>query len=101
MLKHAIDLGCSVSMLNSAIDSRFISGNNITRSKANKMIKEDKKEYDIDFESLANAYRFCRLINYFQAFFLVTIFSLIAFFGSPSFIALSTEVNRWCSGRYM
>ena len=46
-------------MIISAIDSRFISGNNITRSKANKMIKEDKKEYDIDFESLANAYRFC------------------------------------------
>tara|TARA_Y200000002_G_scaffold295228_1_gene249653 strand:- start:1585 stop:2925 length:1341 start_codon:yes stop_codon:yes gene_type:complete len=72
MLKHAINLGCSVSLLNSAVDSRLISNDNTTRSKANKWIKEDKKEYNLDIESIANAYRFCRLINYLQAFLLIS-----------------------------
>ena len=94
MLKHAIDLGCSVSMLNSAIDSRFISNNNSTRSKANKLINEDKKEYDIDFESLANAYRFCRLINYFQAFLLMD--SANKSYGWN--ISISNALNVWSNG---
>jgi len=94
MLKHAIDLGCSVTMLNSAIDSRFISNDNNTRSKANKMIKEDKKEYDIDFESLANAYRFCRLINYFQAFLLID--SANKSYGWN--ISISNALNVWSNG---
>ena len=93
MLKHAIDLGCSVSMLNSAIDSRFISNNNI-RSKANNFINEDKKEYDIDFESLGNAYRFCRLINYFQAFLLIN--SANKSYGWN--ISISNALNVWSNG---
>ena len=93
MLKHAIDLGCSVSMLNSAIDSRFISNNNI-RSKANNFINEDKKEYDIDFESLGNAYRFCRLINYFQAFLLIN--SANKSYGWD--ISISNALNVWSNG---
>jgi len=94
MLKHAIDLGCSVTMLNSAIDSRFISNDNNTRSKANKLIIEDKKEYDIDFESLANAYMFCRLINYFQAFLLMD--SANKSYGWN--ISISNALNVWSNG---
>ena len=94
MLKHAIDLGCSVSMLNSAIDSRFISNSNNTRSKANKLIIEDKKEYDIDFESLADAYMFCRLINYFQAFLLMD--SANKSYGWN--ISISNALNVWSNG---
>ena len=94
MLKQAINLGCSVSMLNSAIDSRFISRNTKTRSKANKFIKEDKKEYDIDFESLTKAYRFCRLINYFQAFLLIG--SANKSYGWN--ISISNALNVWSNG---
>jgi len=94
MLKHAINLGCSVSMLNSALDSRFISGNYYTRSKANKFIKRDKKKYDINFESLANAYRFCRLINYLQVFLLID--SANKSYGWN--ISISNALNVWSNG---
>ena len=94
MLKHAIDLGCSVSMLNSAIDSRFISNNNNTRSKANKLINEDKKEYDIDIESLANAYRICRLINYLQAFLLIDSANKCYRWN----VSISNALNVWSNG---
>ena len=49
MLKYGVDLGCSLSMLNAALDSRFISKNNNVRLKFSKSIKKDIREYDINF----------------------------------------------------
>ena len=71
MLKYGVDLGCSLSMLNAALDSRFISKNNNVRLKFSNSIKKDIREYDINISSLADAYSFCRLINYVQAFLLI------------------------------
>ena len=58
------------------------------------LIIEDKKEYDIDFESLANAYMFCRLINYFQAFLLMD--SANKSYGWN--ISISNALNVWSNG---
>jgi 6-phosphogluconate dehydrogenase len=57
------------------------------------LIIEDK-EYVIDFESLANAYRFCRLINYFQAFLLID--SANKSYGWN--ISISNALNVWSNG---
>lgn len=70
MLKYGLDLGCSLNMLNAALDSRFISKNNNARLKFNNSIKKEIMEYDININSLTDAYSFCRLINYVQAFLL-------------------------------
>ena len=40
MLKYGLDLGCSLNMLNAALDSRFISKNNNARLKFNNSIKK-------------------------------------------------------------
>ena len=94
MLKYGVDLGCSLSMLNAALDSRFISKNNNARLKFSNSIKKDIGEYDINFNSLADAYSFCRLINYVQAFLLID--SANQNYGWD--ISISKALNVWSDG---
>ena len=94
MLKFGIDLGCSMSMLNAALDSRFISKNNNVRLKFSKSIKKDIREYEININSLADAYSFCRLINYVQAFLLID--SANQNYGWD--ISISKALNVWSDG---
>ena len=94
MLKYGVDLGCSLSMLNAALDSRFISKNNNVRLKFSNSIKKDISEYDININSLADAYSFCRLINYVQAFLLID--SANQNYGWD--ISISKALNVWSNG---
>ena len=94
MLKYGVDLGCSLSMLNAALDSRFISKNNNVRLKFRNSIKKDIREYDINISSLADAYSFCRLINYVQAFLLID--SANQSYGWD--ISISESLNVWSNG---
>jgi len=94
MLKYGVDLGCSLSMLNAALDSRFISKNNNVRLKFSNSIKKDIREYDININSLADAYSFCRLINYVQAFLLID--SANQNYGWD--ISISKVLNVWSNG---
>ena len=94
MLKYGVDLGCSLSMLNAALDSRFISKNKNVRLKFSNSIKKDINEYDINISSLADAYSFCRLINYVQAFLLID--SANQNYGWD--ISISKALNVWSNG---
>ena len=94
MLKYGVDLGCSLSMLNAALDSRFISKNNNVRLKFSNSIKKDISEYDINISLLADAYSFCRLINYVQAFLLID--SANQNYGWD--ISISKALNVWSNG---
>ena len=94
MLKYGVDLGCSLSMLNAALDSRFISKNNNVRLKFSNSIKKENREYDININSLADAYSFCRLINYVQAFLLID--SANQSYGWD--ISISKALNVWSNG---
>jgi len=94
MLKYGVDLGCSLSMLNAALDSRFISKNNNVRLKFRNSIKKDIREYDINISSLADAYSFCRLINYVQSFLLID--SANQSYGWD--ISISECLNVWSNG---
>ena len=94
MLKYGVDLGCSLSMLNAALDSRFISKNNNVRLKFSNSIKKDISEYEINISSLADAYSFCRLINYVQAFLLID--SANQNYGWN--ISISKALNVWSNG---
>ena len=94
MLKYGVDLGCSLSMLNAALDSRFISKNNNVRLKFSNSIKKEIMEYDININSLADAYSFCRLINYVQAFLLID--SANQSYGWD--ISISKALNVWSNG---
>ena len=94
MLKYGVDLGCSLSMLNAALDSRFISKNFNVRLKFSNSIKKDISEYDINISSLADAYSFCRLINYIQAFLLID--SANQNYGWD--ISISKALNVWSNG---
>ena len=94
MLKYGVDLGCSLSMLNAALDSRFISKNKNVRLKFSNSIKKDISEYEINISSLADAYSFCRLINYVQAFLLID--SANQNYGWD--ISISKALNVWSNG---
>ena len=94
MLKYGVDLGCSLSMLNAALDSRFISKNKNVRLKFSNSIKKDISEYEINISSLADAYSFCRLINYVQAFLLID--SANQNYGWD--ISISKVLNVWSNG---
>ena len=94
MLKYGLDLGCSLNMLNAALDSRFISKNNNARLKFNNSIKKEIMEYDININSLTDAYSFCRLINYVQAFLLID--SANKNYGWD--ISISKALNVWSNG---
>ena len=71
MLNYGVELGCSLSMLSSALNTRFISKLKSERNELNKSIKQNSLEYKVDINSLKNAYKFCRLVNYIQAFCLI------------------------------
>jgi len=71
MLNYGVELGCSLSMLSSALNTRFISKLKSERNELNKSIKQNSVEYKVDINSLKNAYKFCRLVNYIQAFCLI------------------------------
>ncbi len=71
MLNYAIELGCSVNMLNAALDSRFISKNKDDRKKISEKTEVSHRNYEIDIDALTKAYSFCRLINFIQAFLLI------------------------------
>ena len=94
MLKYGLDLGCSLNMLNAALDSRFISKNNNARLKFNNSIKNEIMEYNININSLTDAYGFCRLINYVQAFLLID--SANQNYGWD--ISISKALNVWSNG---
>ena len=94
MIKYGVDLECSLSMLNAALDSRFISKNNNVILKFSNSIKKDIREYDININSLADAYSFCRLINYVQAFLLID--SANQSYGWD--ISISKALNVWSNG---
>ena len=94
MLNYAVELGCSVSMLNAALDSRFISKGKDDRKKISKTIKESHRNYEIDIDSLSKAYKFCRLINFIQAFSLIN--SANKNYGWD--ISISDALNVWSNG---
>ena len=94
MLNYAVELGCSVSMLNAALDSRFISKGKDDRKKISETIKESHRNYEIDIDSLSKAYNFCRLINFIQAFSLIN--SANKNYGWN--ISISEALNVWSNG---
>ncbi len=94
MLNYAVELGCSVSMLSAALDSRFISKDKDDRKKISETIKESHRNYEIDIDSLSKAYKFCRLINFIQAFSLIN--SANKNYGWD--ISISEALNVWSNG---
>ena len=94
MLKYAIELGCSVNMLNAALDSRFISKSKDDRKKISEKTEVSHKNYEIDIDALTKAYSFCRLINFIQAFLLIN--SANKKYGWN--ISVSDALNVWSNG---
>ena len=94
MLNYAIELGCSVNMLNAALDSRFISKNKDDRKKISEKTEVSHKNYEIDIDALTKAYSFCRLINFIQAFLLIN--SANKKYGWN--ISISDALNVWSNG---
>ena len=94
MLNYAIELGCSVNMLNAALDSRFISKNKDDRKKISEKTEVSHRNYEIDIDALTKAYSFCRLINFIQAFLLIN--SANKKYGWN--ISISDALNVWSNG---
>ena len=94
MLNYAIELGCSVNMLNAALDSRFISKSKDDRKKISEKTEVSHKNYEIDIDALTKAYSFCRLINFIQAFLLIN--SANKKYGWN--ISISDVLNVWSNG---
>jgi 6-phosphogluconate dehydrogenase len=94
MLNYAVELGCSVSMLTAALDLRFISKDKDSRKKISEKIKESDTNYELDTDSLSKAYKFCRLINFIQAFSLIN--SANKNYGWD--ISISEALNVWSNG---
>ena len=94
MLNYAIELGCSVNMLNAALDSRFISKNKDDRKKISEKTEVSHRNYEIDIDALTKAYSFCRLINFIQAFLLIN--SANKKYGWN--ISVSDALNVWSNG---
>ena len=94
MLNYAIELGCSVNMLNAALDSRFISKSKDDRKKISEKTEVSHKNYEIDIDALTKAYSFCRLINFIQAFLLIN--SANKKYGWN--ISVSDALNVWSNG---
>ncbi|MEC9064991.1 MAG: NAD(P)-binding domain-containing protein [Bacteroidota bacterium] len=94
MLNYAIELGCSVNMLNAALDSRFISKSKDDRKKISEKTEVSHKNYEIDIDALTKAYSFCRLINFIQAFLLIN--SANKKYGWN--ISVSDVLNVWSNG---
>ena len=94
MLNYAIELGCSVNMLNAALDSRFISKSKDDRKKISQKTELTHRNYEIDTDALTKAYSFCRLINFIQAFLLIN--SANKKYGWN--ISISDALNVWSNG---
>ena len=94
MLNYAIELGCSVNMLNAALDSRFISKSKDDRKKISEKTEVSHRNYEIDIDALTKAYSFCRLINFIQAFLLIN--SANKKYGWN--ISVSDALNVWSNG---
>ena len=94
MLNYAIELGCSVNMLNAALDSRFISKSKDDRKKISEKTELTHRNYEIDIDALTKAYSFCRLINFIQAFLLIN--SANKKYGWN--ISVSDVLNVWSNG---
>ena len=94
MLNYGIELGIPLSMLASAMDTRFISRFKIFRKEISKMTKQSSNNYTIDIKSLKIAYQFCRHINFIQAFCLIN----AANKNYDWTISVSKALNVWSNG---
>jgi len=94
MLKYGLELGCSLSMLSSAMNTRFISKLQSERNEIDKYNKQSSKNYKIDINSLKGAYEFCRLVNFIQAFCLINAANKKYNWN----ISISKALNVWSNG---
>lgn len=94
MLNYGIELGIPLSMLSSAMDTRFISRLKSFRKEISKMTKQSSNNYTIDIKSLKIAYQFCRHINFIQAFCLIN----AANKNYDWNISVSKALNVWSNG---
>tara|TARA_B110000014_G_scaffold107936_1_gene74045 strand:+ start:474 stop:1826 length:1353 start_codon:yes stop_codon:yes gene_type:complete len=94
MLNYGIELGIPLSMLSSAMDTRFISRFKSFRKEISKMTKQSSNNYTIDIKSLKIAYQFCRHINFIQAFCLIN----AANKNYDWNISVSKALNVWSNG---
>lgn len=94
MLNYGIELGIPLSMLASAMDTRFISRFKSFRKEISKMTKQSSNNYTIDIKSLKIAYQFCRHINFIQAFCLIN----AANKNYDWNISVSKALNVWSNG---
>jgi len=94
MLNYGIELGIPLSMLASAMDTRFISRFKSFRKEISKMTKQSSNNYTIDIKSLKIAYQFCRHINFIQAFCLIN----AANKNYDWTISVSKALNVWSNG---
>ena len=94
MLNYGVELGCSLSMLSSAMDTRFISKLQSERNEINKNIKQSSKKYKVDVNSLKTAYKFCSLVNFIQAFCLINAANKTYNWN----ISISKVLNVWSNG---
>ena len=94
MLNYGIELGVPLSMLSSAMDTRFISRFKSFRKEISKMTKQSSNNYTIDIKSLKIAYQFCRHINFIQAFCLIN----AANKNYDWNISVSKALNVWSNG---
>ncbi|MAX01604.1 MAG: hypothetical protein CMC42_01415 [Flavobacteriaceae bacterium] len=94
MLNYGIELGIPLSMLSSAMDTRFISRFKSFRKEISKMTKQSSNNYTIDIKSLKIAYQFCRYINFIQAFCLIN----AANKNYDWNISVSKALNVWSNG---
>ena len=94
MLNYGIELGIPLSMLSSAMDTRFISRFKSFRKEISKMTKQSSNNYTIDIKSLKIAYQFCRHINFIQAFCLINAANKNYNWN----ISVSKALNVWSNG---
>ena len=94
MLNYGIELGIPLSLLSSAMDTRFISRFKSFREEISKMTKQSSNNYTIDIKSLKIAYQFCRHINFIQAFCLIN----AANKNYDWNISVSKALNVWSNG---
>ena len=94
MVNYGIELGIPLSMLASAMDTRFISRFKSFRKEISKMTKQSSNNYTIDIKSLKIAYQFCRHINFIQAFCLIN----AANKNYDWTISVSKALNVWSNG---
>ena len=94
MLNYGIELGSPLSMLSSAMDTRFISRFKTLRKEISEMTNQRSKRYTIDINSLKKAYQFCRHINFIQAFCLINASNKKYGWN----ISISKALNVWSNG---